>query len=281
MISKTLTFIRDRWHPLWRLRRWGVYRDFQRRFDRTVDVRIPGTGLRVAVKLMRDASWIVNPEALEPEIFGAFALALDLFKPATFWDAGANIGFYSWIARKHPAVRQVVMAEPDPVNYSLIMRTIARNGIADCEAMNLALGDREGEAVFLADGVSGAAGSLASVAHPEEDWNLQNAYGLKEKITCRMATVDGLIGEGLPAPDMMKIDVEGAEHLVIEGARQCIAARRPVLIIETANAELIRELAGSGYAAFRIDAENLLFVPEGDGVDTSVLTHAFPREAEG
>jgi FkbM family methyltransferase len=278
MISKTLTFIRDRWHPLWRLRQWAAYREFQQRFDCTVDVRIPGTGLRVAVKWMRDASWIVNPEALEPEIRRAFALALDLFRPETFWDAGANIGYYAWLARKHPAVKQAVLFEPDPVNYSLLMRTIERNGIVDCKAMNLALGDHEGEAVFLADAASGAAGSLESVAHPDAGWNLQHAYGLHEKIPCKMATVDGLIRAGLPAPDMMKIDVEGAEHLVIDGARECLAARRPVLIIETANAGLIRKLAGLGYVAFRIDPENLLFARA--GTDLSPLDAHYSREVE-
>src|SRR5207253_1399605 len=130
MLSQLTSFIRHRWHPLWRLRQSPAFRHFQNRFDCTVHTRIPQTGIRVAVKLLRDASWIASPAALEPEIRAAFALVLDLVKPAVFWDIGANIGFYSWFVRRCPSVRQVVMFEPDPTNFALITRTIRENSIS-------------------------------------------------------------------------------------------------------------------------------------------------------
>jgi hypothetical protein len=88
------TSIRSRFHPLWRLRKSASFRKFQAKFDRDVFTRIPGTKAKVAVKLIRDASWIVNSSALEPDITAVF---LDIYKeinPKVFWYIGVNIGFY-------------------------------------------------------------------------------------------------------------------------------------------------------------------------------------------
>ena len=161
-----------------------------------MSTRIPGTGLRVAVKLLRDAVWIASPGSLESEIRAAFALVLDRWKPAVFWDVGANIGYYSWLVRQHPTVRQVLLFEPDPTNYALIMKTIQRNGIQDCRAMQVALSDRCGEARPLADRASGATGSLEMAARPEEESSLHHAYRMTETIACETATVDSLIRNG-------------------------------------------------------------------------------------
>ena len=47
-----------------------------------------------------------------------------------------------------------------------------------------------------------------------------------ETIITATATVDDLIGGGLQAPDLMKIDVEQAEHLVLAGATACLNKNR-------------------------------------------------------
>ena len=275
MLTRLITHIRNRWHPLWRLRQLPGYRRFQERFDRTVYTRIPDTGLRVAVKRLRDASWILTPASLEPEIRSAFTLVLELLKPEVFWDIGANIGFYSWFVRQHPAVRQVIMFEPDPTNFALINQTIRKNAVADCCAKDIALSDRNGQASFLVDRASGATGSLEATSHRENRSSLHHAYQLAETITCVTATVDRLIAEGVPPPDLMKIDVEGAEHLVISGAEACLLQRAPALIMETSNMELVRRLCNLGYEAYRIDDGNVLFIPARLGLDRALFSCVF------
>ncbi len=240
-----------------------------------VYTRIPGTGLRVAVKLLRDAVWITSPESLELEIRTAFALVLDRLKPAVFWDVGANIGYYSWLVRQHPAVQQVLLFEPDPTNYALITKTIRKNAILDCQAMQVALSDRCGEARFLVDRASGATGSLEAAARPEEESSLHHAYRMTETIACETATVDSLIAKGVRPPNLMKIDVEGAEDLVLAGAAGCLEKYRPVLFVETAKADLVQRLGDLGYRAFRIDAENVLFIPETAEMDGTPFSEAF------
>jgi FkbM family methyltransferase len=260
MLSKLMAFVRNRWHPLWRLRQSPTYRAIQKAVDLTVYTKIPDTKINVAVRLLRDASWIVAPRQLEMEVRAAFIMVLDQLKPRVFWDVGANIGFYSWWLRQHASIQQVVMFEPDPENFELITKTLRKNRIRDCEAMNVALADRDGEAVFLLDRISGSAGSLEAVPQ-ERRGSMQRAYQLDETTTCRTTSVDGLIANGTPAPDVMKIDVEGAEGLVIAGAKSWLATDHPVLIVETSNLDLVKDIAAMGYRASRIDAENVLFVP--------------------
>ena len=275
MITPLINHIRDRWHPLWRLRQQPAYRWFQQRFDFTVYTRIPETGIQVAVKGLRDASWIASPTSLEPEIRAAFALALNLLRPSVFWDIGANIGFYSWFVRQYPSVQHVIMFEPDPTNFELITNTIRKNSILNCRPINVALSDRCGETQFLLDRASGATGSLEATSQRENKYFLHHAYQMTETMTCETATVDSFIADGLPAPSLMKIDVEGAEHLVLAGAEACLNSDKPVLLVETSNTDLVHRLRDKGYRAFRIDAENILFIPATSGLDLGEFLNAF------
>jgi FkbM family methyltransferase len=276
MLIPLFSLIRNRWHPLWRLRQLPAYRLFQQRYDRTVFTRIPETGIHVAVKGLRDASWIGCPTKLEPEVKSAFVLVFELLKPPVFWDIGANIGFYSWFARQYPQVEQVVMFEPDPTNFALITNTIRRNSILDCHPMNLALSDRCGQTTFLLDQASGATGTLEVTSQREIEHSLHKAYDMKETITIETATIDSLIADGLPAPKLIKIDVEGAEHLVLAGAESCLTSSEPVLIVETTNTDLVHRLRDFGYKAYCIDASNILFVPDAAGVNWGPFMDNFP-----
>jgi FkbM family methyltransferase len=253
-----------------------MYRRVQNRLDFTVFYEIPGTNLRVALKFLRDASWIMASASLEPEVRNAFRVILDLFKPTIFWDIGANIGFYSWFVRLHPTIRRVVLIEPDPTNFALITRTIHKNALSDCQPFNIALSNVAGSASFLVDNASGATGSLESTSHRSNKHSLHHAYNMRETINCRTETIDGLISNGAaPPPEFIKIDVEGAEHLVLEGGWGCLLQYQPIMIIETSNVDLAQRICLQGYSAFRIDAGNLLFIPTANNDQLSVVSQAF------
>jgi FkbM family methyltransferase len=258
MMGRVLSLVRNRWHPLRKLRKLAAFRCFQNRFDLTIHRRVSGTRIRMAMKLLRDATWLVM--SLEPRVSIAFELVLNTVKPKVFWDVGANLGFYSWLVRQHPSIQEVILFEPDPTNFDLITRTIQKNRVLNCRPMKLALSDARGYAPFLIDRASGATGSLGCVSNVNNALSLQYDYRMGETITSRTATVDGLIEDGLPPPDLMKLDIEGAEHLVLAGAENCLRQNRPALILETSNSSLLRGLSEKGYSVFRIDAGNFVCI---------------------
>ncbi|HUN78714.1 MAG TPA: FkbM family methyltransferase [Solirubrobacteraceae bacterium] len=76
-------------------------------------------------------------------------------------------------------------------------------------------------------------------------------------------TLDDLVADGrLPAPDLLVIDVEGAEAAVLTGARRLLGERRPRLIIEThsaaVEAECLAQLRACGYAPRVVDRRRRL-----------------------
>src|SRR5262249_49840783 len=73
-----------------------------------------------------------------------------------------------------------------------------------------------------------------------------------------LSTVDALIANGVPEPDFIKCDVEGAESRVIAGARDLIARRHPTWLLETFEDEVLTQLCSLGYDAHVRDSHGRL-----------------------
>jgi len=122
-----------------------------------------------------------------------------------FYDVGANIGLYSCLAAD-VTDRPVIAFEPHPDNAARLNENAELNG-ADVSLFRCALADSAGEAELdlALDEVGSAGHSLVTDDGPDT-------------ITVPRTRGDDLIAaEGLPAPTVLKIDVEGAEHHALEG----------------------------------------------------------------
>lgn len=257
-----LNLIRTRFHPLWRLRKHPAFRQFQDQHDITVYTRLPDTRVKVAIKLLRDASWLMNSRHLEPEVKEAFLTVFKNMQPKVFWDVGGNIGFYLWFTKTHCGDAEIVIFEADKTNCELINATIKRNKLRNIKTINVAVADSNGIIDFLVDGASGATGAISSVASRDNSSSLHHAYGLNRVISVNSITLDSLLEQGSAAPDLIKIDVEGAEHLVLRGGEKLLRSHSPVLIMETQQDDLIKWLTGLNYQVTQIDAGNVLCIPD-------------------
>ncbi len=75
-------------------------------------------------------------------------------------------------------------------------------------------------------------------------------------------TLDDLISQGHPVPDLMKLDVEEAEHLVFKGASRLFGEGRTIIVFECYRPEAMEILARHGYSIFSIDAlHNFVGIP--------------------
>lgn len=140
-----------------------------------------------------------------------------------FFDVGANVGAYSLVAAKATQGKCRIFAfEPMSANYMKLVENVLRNGCGDViVSLPLALSDRTEIARFeLASLETGAAehGGLA----PE----VRSSGGLFQDLVCiRLDSAIDLFG--LPGPNHLKLDVDGAELKILTGGEKTL--RRPEL----------------------------------------------------
>jgi FkbM family methyltransferase len=160
-------------------------------------------------------------ESAESELFAR------LVKPGmTVVDVGANVGYYTVLASRlvGPAGR-VLAFEPEPRSHALLARNVAENGCANVRLFAVALSERGGEAVLFADRENLGTPSLVR-ANVDGD--------AAAAVTVATATLDETLAEALgEAPvDLLKIDVQGAEKLVLAGADRLLRQPGLQLLLE-------------------------------------------------
>jgi FkbM family methyltransferase len=173
---------------------------------------------------------------------------------------GANIGAMSLVAAS--CCRQVIAFEPAPATFQLLKQHIERNQVTNIIPLELALSEQTGTVNLHIS--SGSNTGMTSMLATDETW---------ESISARSDTVDRLVSEQkIPAPTVMKIDVEGAEHLVLTGARETLRSpslRYVVFEARSDKTHAIADLRLDGIltsAGFRLQRLGILR-EENDGLD--------------
>jgi FkbM family methyltransferase len=165
-----------------------------------------------------------------------------------FIDAGANVGVYTLLAASIVGEGRIDAFEPGPT--AGLRRNVALNGLTNVAIHEVALAERPGDRAF-------AATDTSELAHLLPD-------GSDTAATVPCATLDGVL-----PPErryaMAKLDVEGAEPLVLMGATRHLAARNPpVWQLELdgysrrfgyATHEILSWLAALRYEPFVYDAD--------------------------
>jgi FkbM family methyltransferase len=131
-----------------------------------------------------------------------------------FVDIGANIGFYSCLARV--AGLHVIAIEPLPKNLNFLLTNISANEWQDIEVFPVGLSDRSGVATLYGASSTGAS-LIGKWAGSSEHFQRQIA----------LSTLDILLGNRFDGKKLfIKMDVEGFEYQVLLGSSQ-IAAMNP------------------------------------------------------
>jgi FkbM family methyltransferase len=203
---------------------------------------------------------VASPNNYEREDLDLMIGLIGRLKLSRMFDVGANLGLYAFTFSATAHDGRVVAFEPDEVNAKLFDTSNARCPRRNIVLERKAVSATPGSAVFLVDDMSGATGSL----------NLKNSFvernygGTPIHTTVETTTIDEASKRFFP-PDFIKIDVEGAELSVLEGAAETLATTRPVMLIEI-NTEAALERArtllnGVDYILRPASAPNYLAYP--------------------
>jgi FkbM family methyltransferase len=235
--------------------------DFALTNTRTVVIKeLPG-GARLFVDLSDHA--IGLPIVRDQYETGELAFARRMVRRGDHvLDVGAHIGFFAvHLAQIVGPSGSVTAFEPLEENAALLERSIEENGFADRLRLERAAVSRcAGEAAltFATETLNSGGAYVVTGAMP-----VPSGHAVRR---VRLVALDE---QPIPRPiAFIKMDVEGAEPLVLEGAAGLLAADRPVILSEL-HAEQLGRVSGRspemflsdvrrlGYRAFRIDADRI------------------------
>lgn len=169
-------------------------------------------------------------------------------------DVGANIGSTALrFAQKVGQSGKVYGFEPDPANFAKCQKNISLNSFGNILLEPLALGAEEANLTLFR--VSPRNPGMNKIMDQPPD---------ESAVKVRSVKLDTYLGEsGIKRVDLIKIDVEGFELRVLEGAKDTIQMYHPALFVEVSDSplraggasasELIRKLHSWGYAMVRAD----------------------------
>src|SRR5215475_4519706 len=170
----------------------------------------------------------------EPEQTQAFQ---KIIKPGdVVFDVGAHYGYYTLLSSELVGAKGKVFAfEPSPGNIPRLKKHLDINHCDNVQVIELALSDHAGTARFDNHAGSG-------VGHLSPDGQIE----------VQITSLDAISAK-LPAPNVLKIDCEGAEIEVLKGGEKTIRSARPAIFLSTHGDDLKKtcfdELQNWGYLA--------------------------------
>jgi len=142
------------------------------------------------------------------------------------FDIGGHHGLMAVVGAKAAGPGgKVVTFEPNPGARAHLERHLALNGVDNVAVEPVALSDRRGKTRFY-------------VQNGDTTWNSTLIGGFARRmastsvLTASTLSLDDYVAESGLAPDVIKLDAEGAEFVILNGARKTIEKHRPVLIAE-------------------------------------------------
>jgi FkbM family methyltransferase len=161
------------------------------------------------------------------------SMARELVRPdTTVWDLGANVGLFSFAAAALGA--NVVAVEADTWLANLMHRSALLNKLR-VTVLPAAVSDSYGVSKLYLSGQGRASNSL-------------RGNGTAQAVVT--VTLDWML-DHFPAPQVLKIDVEGMEYAVLRGARKLLQCRPLIFCEVTEHHDLVGELLrGADYEYF-------------------------------
>lgn len=169
-------------------------------------------------------SFLTKHTDATPEL--SFMSMLNL-KDAVVYDIGAFEGILTLFFSRQ--AKQVVAYEPIPASYRRLLENVRLNNIGNITVRNLAVSDHEGSITITYDLLMRGSASGDSEASRQ----ILDTSRRRKSVKVDMVSLDvDIPRSGLPAPDFIKIDIEGMELPALQGMQQTLSRHFPTLYLE-------------------------------------------------
>ena len=162
-----------------------------------------------------------------------------LSRGSIVWDCGTYLGFYSaFFARQVGPTGKVVAIEPDPRNLARTRENVELNGLHNVQYVHAALGAPLGEVEFVLsdDSNSHLPGCFVGDDEAREHWLEREKTQERIRVSC-LSLDQALLDLELPKPNLVKLDIEGAEKEALKHLEVVAGESKPFFVIELHNAE--------------------------------------------
>ncbi len=140
-------------------------------------------------------------------------------------DVGGNLGYYSLLmARLTGPKGRVVTFEPVAENLAVLRENIEINKFKNIKVVDSALGERAGVLKLIRSGSETFTATPSTRGYAVEGEHME--------VEVRVDTLDSYLDREFLRPNVIKIDVEGAELDVLRGATETLRTARPTLLLE-------------------------------------------------
>jgi FkbM family methyltransferase len=164
------------------------------------------------------------------------------------FDIGANIGYYTLMLAK--VAKEIHAFEPVPLSYHLLKSNIMINGVSNVITNQCAVGNINGETSF-------------NIAVDSAYCGFCDTKIVRRAESVRVSVIrldDYCASHKISHVDFLKVDVEGAESLVLDGAPETLKSRPRFMMVELADCvqekyessveNIVKTLAAYGYKPF-------------------------------
>ena len=145
-------------------------------------------------------------------------LARSIHPGDVVYDIGANVGFYTLLAsRLVGTTGRVVAFEPVPENIAFLKQHLEINQVTNVEIVKAAVSDRSGQASL-------------------KPWKSSSGWRIADdgELNVTAVCLDELVAAAqLPPPNLIKMDIEGAETLALKGGAETLATHHPEIFLAT------------------------------------------------
>ncbi|MCK8479554.1 FkbM family methyltransferase [Psychroserpens algicola] len=169
---------------------------------------------------------------------------------SAIYDVGANIGYTALLALIQDPNRQIILVDPNPQALQKAAMNIIQNSLGSrAQYLTAFVGDTLDDTVKFYTIGAGAAGSMYA-SHAE------TASSMNSSMDVKTVTLDSIFDHYGLQPDLVKIDVEGAETLVMKAAKKLANQTQCTFFIEMHDVEHLGMEASGDFMIDWCNAQN-------------------------